>query len=71
MPFAQLDLAFRATRPVAAGEELFFDYGEDWAAQWAAYKDKVRGRRFDQAVPRFRAFIGAPDGLFVDHWLDE
>ena len=40
-PFAQLDLAYRATRPIASGEELFLDYGASWQQAWEEYSTHV------------------------------
>ena len=34
-PFAQLDIAYRATRDIIEGEELTYDYGVEWADAWA------------------------------------
>lgn len=36
-PFAQLDIAYRATRRVSQGEELMFDYGDEWANAWTRH----------------------------------
>ena len=36
-PFAQLDIAYRATRNISQGEELMFDYGDAWATAWAQH----------------------------------
>ena len=32
--FAQLDIAYIALRDIYAGEELTYDYGDDWAQSW-------------------------------------
>ena len=32
--FAQLDIAYSALRDIYAGEELTYDYGDDWAQSW-------------------------------------
>jgi hypothetical protein len=34
---AELDLAYRATRDIAEGEELLIDYGEAWINAWASH----------------------------------
>jgi hypothetical protein len=36
-PFAHLDIAYIATRDIAAGEELLFYYGDSWVAAWESY----------------------------------
>jgi hypothetical protein len=36
-PFAQLDIAYRATRRISQGEELMFDYGDEWANAWTRH----------------------------------
>ena len=36
-PFAQVDIAYRASRDISEGEELTVDYGEDWANKWALH----------------------------------
>ena len=36
-PFAQLDIAYRASRDISEGEELTLDYGDDWAHAWAQH----------------------------------
>ena len=33
-PFTQLELAFRALRFIAEGEELFYSYGAQWQSTW-------------------------------------
>ena len=33
-PFVQLDIAYKATRDISDGEELTYDYGNDWAEAW-------------------------------------
>lgn len=38
---AQLDLGYRATRDIARGEELLFDYGEEWQEEWTDYLARV------------------------------
>ena len=50
-PFTQLDLAYRATRAIAAGEELFVSYGEAWAEAYAQYDTALQahGRNASEA----------------------
>jgi hypothetical protein len=45
---AQLDLGYRATRDIARGEEMFFDYGEEWQEEWIDFLGRVSewSRRF-------------------------
>eukprot|EP00596_Hydrurales_sp_CCMP1899_P005397 CAMPEP_0119037000 /NCGR_PEP_ID=MMETSP1177-20130426/5079_1 /TAXON_ID=2985 /ORGANISM="Ochromonas sp, Strain CCMP1899" /LENGTH=431 /DNA_ID=CAMNT_0006997645 /DNA_START=90 /DNA_END=1385 /DNA_ORIENTATION=- len=35
--FAQLDIAYRATRDITIGEELFYDYGIEWLNAWSTH----------------------------------
>lgn len=37
LPFAPLDIAFIATRPIEEGEELFYEYGLSWVESWNDY----------------------------------
>jgi hypothetical protein len=39
--FAQLDIAYRATRDIHEGEEVTYDYGEDWINSWATHLAKL------------------------------
>jgi hypothetical protein len=82
--FAPLDIAYRATRPIQAGEELFFDYGTAWQEAWAAYHEVFTQwlnqqlhtgvsmeealASSDPAKPQFRAYLNAPEGLYQPHW---
>ena len=34
-----IDLAFVALRDIRAGEELFVDYGDEWAGSWLVYTE--------------------------------
>lgn len=76
-PFAQLDLSYRATRDIAAGEELTFSYSEGWEIKWVQHLDKLSDwlqESFDSEEeslrnkPVFRTPIGSPDGLFPKWW---
>lgn len=40
-PYAQVDLGYRATRDVKAGEELLYSYGQEWQDAWMNYSAKV------------------------------
>eukprot|EP01032_Pedospumella_encystans_P029542 gene29542-33358_t len=75
MPFAQLDIAYRATRPIAAGEEVLMDYGPAWESKWRQYiarmqawKVKSSAKEQTQEFPLFREYIEAPGGMFPRHW---
>jgi hypothetical protein len=39
--FAQLDIAYRATRDIHEGEEVTYDYGEGWINSWATHLAEV------------------------------
>jgi hypothetical protein len=83
-PFAQLDLAYRAARPIARGEELFLDYGAHWHAAWAQYSSDMSLWEQGQAhallqssvesekrgvKPAFRHYMSAPAELYPSHWI--
>jgi hypothetical protein len=89
-PFAQLDIAYRATRDIFEGEELTYDYGEDWAEAWANHLANLNQWHINSIIrqvaeenheshlkyadimeerPRFLAFIGASENLFLPHWI--
>ena len=38
---AQLDLGYRATRDIMRGEEMLYNYGDEWQAEWIAYLARV------------------------------
>jgi len=72
--FAQLDIAFRATRDIEANSELTIHYGLPWLEEWAEYlsyrasyhlldEKEQQLLEKDDARPLFRAFIGPPDSL--------
>jgi hypothetical protein len=64
-PFSALDVSYRATRPIRAGEELLLDYGPEWSEAWERYLVA----RADPAAPAvFRCPVGAPEGLFPEPW---
>lgn len=72
-PFAQLDLAYRATRDIAVGEELLLFYGEAWERSWVAHlagleKWLASGDTTLASKPQFRHPIAPPAGLFPAHW---
>eukprot|EP01041_Mallomonas_annulata_P004474 gene4474-8909_t len=74
--FAQLDLAYRATRDISAGEELYISYGELWEQKWIAHLDALNEWIEEDSEnelniatkPQFRQTIGAPEGLFPKWW---
>eukprot|EP01032_Pedospumella_encystans_P021184 gene21184-24044_t len=75
MPFAPLDIAYRATRPIVAGEEILMDYGPAWESKWRQYiarmqawKVKGNAKEQTQEFPLFRGYIEAPEGMFPSHW---
>ena len=72
-PFAQLDLAYTATRDIRAGEELFIFYGEDWERKWWTHLRNLKEWLPDAdggegMKPLFRHSIEAPAGLFPKWW---
>jgi hypothetical protein len=73
--FAQLDIAYRATRAIRQGEELFLDYGGAWQEAWEQYSANlpVAGSVNSDAgkvrkVPIIRRYVGVPSGLYQQHW---
>jgi hypothetical protein len=85
--FAPLDIAYRATRDINEGEEITYDYGEDWINSWATHLAEVNEWLVETAAgtmakmkgeveeeierPRFLSYIKAPKNLYLDHWKDE
>jgi len=80
-PFAQLDMAYRATRPIAKGEEILVDYGPVWEAAWLKYASKYRSweeaqrpasESFQSEAPKkpmFRQYMALPEGMYSPGWL--
>jgi hypothetical protein len=74
LPYAPLDIAYRATRDIMAGEELTVYYGESWESSWRGYLDRLqvwlshRKAGDPQDKPLFRHGIEAPSGMYPDHW---
>jgi len=71
--FAQLDLAYTATRDIVAGEELFLFYGEDWERRWLTHLRNLKEWLPDAEAgegmkPMFRHSIEAPPGLYPRWW---
>lgn len=78
--FTELDIVWRASRDIAMGEELTFDYGESWVNAFATYLAEYAiwladGNDRDEeevseesSMPMFRHFIAAPEGMFPEHW---
>jgi hypothetical protein len=48
--FAQLDIAYRATRDIHEGEEVTYDYGEGWINSWATHLAEVNDWLVETAV---------------------
>jgi hypothetical protein len=48
--FAQLDIAYRATRNIHEGEEVTYDYGEGWINSWATHLAEVNDWLVDTAA---------------------
>eukprot|EP01042_Synura_sphagnicola_P000271 gene271-282_t len=75
---SKLDLAYRATRDIQKGEELFLFYGEDWEVSWVKHLDRLMDwteevgtddpESFLYSKPLFRHSIDAPPGLFPKWW---
>ena len=75
-PSASVFVAQQATRDIKAGEELTIFYGSSWEKAWMKYVDKrnrahLKGMSTPQELQKisFRHPIGAPDGMFPEHWL--
>eukprot|EP00607_Mallomonas_marina_P000563 CAMPEP_0182425312 /NCGR_PEP_ID=MMETSP1167-20130531/11697_1 /TAXON_ID=2988 /ORGANISM="Mallomonas Sp, Strain CCMP3275" /LENGTH=282 /DNA_ID=CAMNT_0024605883 /DNA_START=262 /DNA_END=1107 /DNA_ORIENTATION=- len=71
--FARLDLAYRATTDIEAGEELLVSYGEEWEREWLSHLEKLQKWAADSNMhlhskPQFRQPIRAPSGLFPEAW---
>lgn len=85
--FAQLDLAYTATRDIAKGEELFLDYGATWQQAWSDHTEALS--RWEETLsitindggsasdvhalkrPQFRHTIQMPSDLYSPHWFQE
>jgi hypothetical protein len=72
-PFAALDVAVYAKRPIRAGEELFIDYGRHWEDQFIKRCVDVHTKRLipEYECLHFRHAIEIPVGLFPRHWYSE
>eukprot|EP00538_Stauroneis_constricta_P004193 CAMPEP_0119571430 /NCGR_PEP_ID=MMETSP1352-20130426/44116_1 /TAXON_ID=265584 /ORGANISM="Stauroneis constricta, Strain CCMP1120" /LENGTH=829 /DNA_ID=CAMNT_0007621109 /DNA_START=132 /DNA_END=2621 /DNA_ORIENTATION=+ len=49
---AELMLDYVATRDIEPGEELFFDYGEDWETAWQAYQNTWESPEDDKVADK-------------------
>jgi hypothetical protein len=72
---AQLDIAYRATRAVRQGEELFLDYSGTWQEAWDKFRTNLPVAWSENSdasavnkVPIFRHYVGVPSGLYQQHW---
>jgi len=79
MSSAPLDVAYIATRDIAAGEELTVNYGSSWEKSFAMYLEDLRTwlhvRKSQPYIilpnifkPSFRHGVAAPERFFPDHW---
>lgn len=77
-PFSPLDIAYRATRDIELGEEIYMDYGEEWLTAWRKYVEQVNlylrrliieGDSYENPIPYFRHPIKAPEGMIPSHWV--
>jgi hypothetical protein len=73
--FAQLDIAYTATRDVHAGEEILLDYGAAWQEAWEQYATEMvhwernNGKQGDDAErPAFRHYMEIPEDMYSEHW---
>ena len=79
--YCPLDLAYIATRDIAMGEELTFDYGEEWEVSWREHIGEVVQKVLIEPIqkectteeassetPVFRHFIEPPQGMYPDSW---
>jgi hypothetical protein len=76
-PFAQLDIAYIATKNIEENEEILLDYGEDWENAWENYqqlcaynslKKEIWKRELPNCQFVFREYIEAPEGMYPNHW---
>ena len=72
---AQLDLGYRATRDIARGEEMYFDYGEEWQVEWSVFLARVSewsGRlRNNAEMHDLHRAVGDMSGRQGSHMGDE
>jgi hypothetical protein len=72
--FAQLDIAYVATRTISAGEEIFVDYGPRWQAAWESYAEEMAHWEQQEdgggmeLMPSFRHYMEIPADMYADHW---
>jgi len=74
--FSPLDMAYRATKDIVEGEEIFMDYGDEWFDAWHAHvmESNVYMRYLLQdpdsthEFPLFRTPIGLPPGIIPESW---
>jgi hypothetical protein len=75
-PAAPLDIVYRASRDIAAGEEIFVSYGADWETQWTKHLHELRqwnlkyntNKVWNFMKPQFRHPIRPPFNLFPEPW---
>jgi len=72
-PWAPLDVAYVATRDIAAGEELFVDYDggqrrAPWTRAWAAYLQALEEEREVKNVGTFYVGRGGVEGVPPELW---
>ena len=61
--------AYRATRPIRAGDEMLIDYGDDWERSWASYQESRRTwKMYARTYPIFRRHIDMPAGMMPSKW---
>ena len=51
--FAQLDIAFRATKDIPEGTELMYDYGDQWAESWMNHLARLNQWHMNKAWVEF------------------
>ena len=67
-PICPLDIILYAARDIAAGEELFLDYGEEWENAWTRGKCHYADQSGCQQIGTFRSYVRVPNGFFPDTW---
>jgi hypothetical protein len=75
-PAAPLDIVYRASRDISAGEEIFVSYGAEWEIQWTRHLHelqqwnlKLNSKKVGNFLkPQFRFPISVPLNLFPEPW---
>jgi hypothetical protein len=63
-----VDIAYYATQPIAAGDELFVDFGMSWEHAWLEARCHVHDDSGCDSIGQFRSYLYVPTGLFPQTW---